>query len=259
MESKKLKYGIHASDLDLSKIQDIKLPAPAPDGRIRVLSDKGYATTNIMGTSKDFVDFSGKCKYPVLDIGAAYGETTVAALKKGAIVIANEIEEGSLNYIIKRKELNDDDRRRLFLKRGFVPFDMDFEPNSLEAIHASRVMHFFKPEEVKTFFKKAHEWLVNEGALFIITSSPMHWVTPKGFYDEYDKKLKEGIEFPGIITDFSHVDPNLKTGQYNNAMDPRIIFREAVQNEFIIKKLGYEKGRGEYDYTFAILINRKKD
>ena len=250
------KLGIHASEVDLSKVPNIRLPSPAPDGRIRVLSDKGYATTDIMVTSKEFIDFSSSCKYPVFDIGAAYGETTVAALKKGATVIANDVEEGSLNYIIKRKELNDDDRKRLYLKKGFVPMDMDFEPNSLGAIHASRVMHFFKPEEVKLFFVKAHEWLINNGVLFIITSSPFHWGTPEGFYEQYDKKLKEGVEFPGIITDFSYREP-LKTGGYNNAMDPRIIFREAVKNDFIIKKLGYEKGRGEYDYTFAILVNRK--
>ena len=48
---------------------------------------------------------------------AAYGETTVAALKKGATVIVNDIDEGSLKYIIKRKELNDDDRKRLYLKK----------------------------------------------------------------------------------------------------------------------------------------------
>ena len=69
MESKQLKYGIHASEVDLSKIEDIKLPEPAPDVRIRVLSDKGYATKDIMGTSKDFVDFSEKCQFPVFDIG----------------------------------------------------------------------------------------------------------------------------------------------------------------------------------------------
>ena len=32
-----------------------------------------------MGTSKDFVDFSEKCQFPVFDIGAAYSEATVAA------------------------------------------------------------------------------------------------------------------------------------------------------------------------------------
>ena len=104
-----------------------------------------------MGTSKDFVDFSEKCQYPVFYIGAAYGETTVAALKKGATVIANDIDEGSLKYIIKRKELNDDDRKRLYLKKGFVPFDMDFESNSLGAIHASRVMHFLNQKKLRHF------------------------------------------------------------------------------------------------------------
>ena len=198
MESKQLKYGIHASEVDLSKIEDIKLPEPAPDGRIRVLSDKGYATKDIMGTSKDFADFSEKCQYPVFDIGAVYSETTVASLKKGATVITNDIDEGSLNYIIKREELNDDDRKRLYLKKGFVPFDMDFESNSLGAIHASRVMHFFKPEEVKTFFIKAHEWLVNDGVLFIITSSPLHWVTPKGFMMNMIKNLRRVLNFLGL-------------------------------------------------------------
>nr|AWI66901.1 Methyltransferase [Piromyces sp.] len=253
------KLGVHASDLDLSKVPDIKLPEPAPDGRICVLSDKGYATVDLMETSQAFTDYSATCSLPVLDIGTAYGEVTVAALKKGSIVIANDVEQGSLDYIVKRKELTDDDRQRLYLKKGYVPKDMDFEPNSLGGIHASRVMHFFTPEEVQTFFTKAREWLVRDGVIFLVTSSPYHWFTPEGFGEEYEKKFKEGVEFPGIITDFSYIDKNLKTGGYNNAMDPKLIYREAVKNDFLIKKLGYEKGRYDYDYTFAILVNRKKE
>ena len=41
MDLKIQKYGIHASEVDLSKILDIKLPDPAPDGRIRVMSRGG--------------------------------------------------------------------------------------------------------------------------------------------------------------------------------------------------------------------------
>ena len=252
------KLGVHASELDLSKIPDIKLPDPAPDGRIKVLSDKGYATTDLMDISKEFVEYAANCPLPVLDIGTAYGETAIAVLKKGGIVIANDVDQGSLDYITKRKEITDDDRKRLYLKKGFVPKDMDFESNSLGAIHASRVMHFFTPEDVKTFFIKAKEWLVNDGIIFLVTSSPYHWVTPEGFAKEYEKKFKEGIEFPGIITDFSHIQGELKTGGYNNAMDPKLIYREAVKNDFLIKKLGYTKGRNEYDYTFAVLVNRKE-
>ena len=103
-------------------------------------------------------------------------------------------------------------------------------------------MHFFTPEDVQTFFAKAKEWLVYDGIIFLVTSSPYHWVTPEGFAKEYEKKFKEGIEFPG----------------YNYAMDPKLIYREAVKNDFLIKKLGYTKGRNEYDYTFAVLVNRKE-
>ncbi|KAG4089861.1 hypothetical protein H8356DRAFT_1006436 [Neocallimastix lanati (nom. inval.)] len=253
------KLGVHASDLDLASVPDIKLPDPAPDGRIRVLSNKGYATVDLMETSQEFVDFASTCPLPVLDIGTSYGETAVTALKKGSIVIANDIEQGSLDYIVKRKDITDEDRKRLYLKKGYVPNDMDFEPNSLGAIHASRVMHFFTPEEVKTFFVKAKEWLVYDGVLFIITSSPYHWFTPEGFAKEYERQFKEGVEFPGIITDFSYISGNLKTGGYNNSMDPKLIYREAVKNDFLIKKLGYAKGRNDYDYTFAVLVNRKEN
>ncbi|ORX85681.1 hypothetical protein BCR32DRAFT_325352 [Anaeromyces robustus] len=256
---KQEKLGILASELDLEKVPDVQLPEPAPDGRIRVFSDKGYATVGLMEISQEFVEYASTCPLPVLDVGTAYGETAVAVLKKGGFVIANDVEQDSLNYIVKRKDITDDDRKRLYLKKGFVPFDMDFEPDSLGAIHASRVMHFFTPNEVRAFFAKAKEWLVRDGVIFLITSSPYHWFTPKGFAEEYEKKFKEGVEFPGVITDFSYLEDELKTGEYNNAMDPKIIYREAVKNDFLIKKLGYAKGRYDYDYTFAVLVNRKEE
>ena len=257
--SKEKNLGVNAASLDLSKIPDIQQPEPASDGRIMVLSKYGYATKELIGPSKDFVEYASTCKLPVLDIGAAYGEATVAALKKGATVIANEVGEDSLLYIAKRKDLTDDDRKRLYLKQGFSPFGIDFEPCSLGAIHCSRVMHYFKPEDVEGMFKKAHEWLAEGGRFFLITSSPYHWVTPKGFYKVYEKKLKEGVKFPGVITDFSYREnENYKIGQqYNHSMDPNLIFRLATENDFMIKLLGLLPGRGEFDYTMAILV--KKD
>lgn len=256
---KESKFGILASTVDLSKVPDIKLPDPAPDGRIKTLSDYGYATQGIIGPSFEFVEYAAKCKLPVLDVGAAYGEASVAALKKGATVISNEVSEDSLNYIVKRKDLTEDDRKRLYLKQGFLPFGVDFEPGSLGAIHASRVTHFFKPEEIEGFFKKAHEWLADGGRFFLITSSPYHWVTPEGFAKEYEKKLKEGVEYPGVITDFSYRHPETPdhVHGYNHAIDPKIVYRLAVKNNFLIKLLGYLPGRGEFDYTMAILINQK--
>lgn len=253
------KFGVHASALDLSKIPDVKLPEPAPDGRFRTLSDYGYTTRNLMETSDEFVKFAGKCTLPVLDVGAAFGETTVAALKAGATVISNEVDAKSLEYIVKRADLTDDDRKRLYLKEGFMPFDCDFEESSLGAVHASRVMHFFTPEAVDEFFKRVHKWLAQDGAFFLITSSPYHWVTPENFYKQYEEQFKAGVLFPGVITDFSYRHPETPdhTHGYNHAMDPKLIYRLAVKNDFLIKRLGYLPGRGEYDYTFAVLV--KKD
>ena len=254
------KLGTNAASLDLAKVPDVQLPAPAPDGRIRVLSNYGYATQTLLGPSQRFVEYAAKCGRPVLDIGASYGETTVAALKKGATVVANEVDADSLNYIVKRADLTEDDRKRLYIKQGYMPFECDFEAGSRGAIHASRVTHFFHPKDVTGLFQKAHEWLAEDGVFFLITSSPYHWVTPEGFAAEYEKKYKAGVEFPGEITDLSYRHPETPDyATYNHAMDPKVIFRLAVQNHFLIKELGYLPGRGEYDYTYAILVNKGDD
>ena len=92
------KLGVHASELDLSKIPDIKLPDPAPDGRIKVLSNKWYATTDLMDISKEFVEYASNCPLPVLDIGTAYGEIAIAVLKEGGIVIENDVDQGIRLY-----------------------------------------------------------------------------------------------------------------------------------------------------------------
>ena len=73
-------FGTNVGTLDLSKIPDVQLPEPAPDGRLLTLSNFGYATQGLLGPSEAFVEFASKCKDPVLDIGASFGETTVAAL-----------------------------------------------------------------------------------------------------------------------------------------------------------------------------------
>lgn len=56
---------------------------------IPVLNGDGYATLDLEPFSQEFIDYSSKIKYPVLDAGAAYGLTSITALRKGATVICN--------------------------------------------------------------------------------------------------------------------------------------------------------------------------
>lgn len=66
---------------------------------INTLNGMGAMTTNLDPFSEAFVEFSGSCDFPVLEIGAAYGIATTAALSKGASVIANDLDQQHLEYL----------------------------------------------------------------------------------------------------------------------------------------------------------------
>ena len=134
-------FGILLSNIDISKIPSPELPPPSEDGRIPVYNGDGYASPKPHPLSQEFVLFSSTTKYPVLDIGAAYGLTSINALKKGATVICNEKENKQLEYICHIKSITPEEKKRLYLKHGSI-LEIDFPNESLGAIHISRVMHF---------------------------------------------------------------------------------------------------------------------
>ena len=249
-------FGTLASTLDLSKINDVVLPNPAPDGRIRTINNMGYATPDILGTSAEFVEFASHCDKPVLDGGAAYGATTIAALKKGATVIANEMDQKFLDSIVKNKELTDEDRKHLYLKFGKLPRDVDFPENSLGAVHMARVTHFFHPDEIEELFDKIYKWLAPKGRFYVMTSSPYHYATPN-FDEIYEKRYKEGDEWPGLINDFQFTignEPTNNTPKFLHVIDPRVLFRVATKHGFIVKKIELYGGKLDHDYTCGIFI-----
>ena len=245
----KEKFGTLLSNIDLSTIPNPELPSPAEDGRIPVFNGDGYASPNPHPLSQEFVSFSSTIKSPVLDIGAAFGLTSINALKKGATVICNEKEKKQLEYICHIKSITDEEKKRLYLKHGSI-LEIDFPNNSLGAIHISRVMHFFKPNEVELFFQKAYNWLIPNGRLYIITMSQYHYANPKGFSEFYNNVIKKGVEFPGMINDYKFKDEKYVL----HAIDPVVMMRVGNKYGFICKKIELSGGKDDDDYTCAILV-----
>ena len=242
-------FGTLLSNIDISKIPNPELPPPAEDGRIPVYNGDGYASPEPHPLSQEFVLFSSNSKYPVLDIGAAYGLISINALKNGATVICNEKEKKQLEYICHIKSITQEEKKRLYLKHGSI-LEIDFPKESLGAIHMSRVMHFFKPNEVELFFQKAYNWLIPNGRIYIITMSQYHYGNPEGFSDYYNKEIKKGTEFPGMINDYK-----FKNEKYVlHAIDPTVMVRLANKYGFICKKIELSGGKNDDDYTCAILI-----
>jgi SAM-dependent methyltransferase len=174
----------------------LSMPPAEPNGFIHTLNKMGYMTSWVDPTSQAFVDFSPLAPGPVLDIGAAYGVATLAALHTGAQVIANDLEAQHLDILYERVPPHL--RANLTLHPGQVPEAVDFLPNSLGAILASRVLHFFDGERIEQTVAKCFEWLAPGGRAFVVADTPymnnyQHFIAP------YEARRRAGSRWPGYI------------------------------------------------------------
>ena len=244
-----MSFGIKGSTIDIKKLNPPKLPEESSDKRIKVLSGLGYATQYLEPISEEFIEYSSKQKEPILDIGAGYGLTTIKALHKGCTVITNELQKNNLDYIICQSEISNEERERLYLKEGSI-LEIDFPSNSISAIHLARVMHFFHPNEVEKFFSKCYNWLIDNGRIYLSTMSQYHYANPKNFYIKYNHDLKNGIQFPGEISNYQFNNDSY----YLHAIDPFLISNLAQKYNFVVKKIQLWGGDNDDDYTCAVLI-----
>jgi 2-polyprenyl-3-methyl-5-hydroxy-6-metoxy-1,4-benzoquinol methylase len=100
----------------------IKLEMPPADasGFVKTINNMGFMTTYLDEFSQQFVDSSANCDGPVLDIGCAYGNASLPALKLGARVIANDVDPRHLE-IVSQKSIELGLRERLTLAPGRFP------------------------------------------------------------------------------------------------------------------------------------------
>ncbi len=156
----------------------------------------GWASEELNAISSRFVEFSASCEAPVLDIGAAYGVASLAALRAGATVIANDLDEEHLRIIESRTGPHD--RARLRLKPGKFPRGVAFDPESLGAVLASNVLHFLTGKQLETGIRMIAAWLRPGGKLFVHASTP-YQAPFAAFLPEYERRLRAGEKWPGWI------------------------------------------------------------
>jgi SAM-dependent methyltransferase len=165
-------------------------------------------TTNRMGWSSEepheinleFADFASTCDHPVLDLGAGFGAATLAALRRGARVIANDLEPDHLEALEARVPLLM--RERLQLRLGRFPSDLTFSRESLGAIHASNVLHFLNLTELETGIGLMSDWLAPGGKAFVMVNSP-YIQNFKNVIPYFDQQKKDGVRWPGWIEDLT--------------------------------------------------------
>ena len=197
--------------------EDIHIPPPN-DGWIPTLNKMGFMTTTLDPVSVSFTKFATQAPGPALEIGAAYGIATLEALKQGAKVIANDIDERHLKLL--EEQVPDEQKSNLTLKAGKFPTDLDFNKESVGAILICRVMHFFDGSQVDESVKKIATWLAPGGKAFVVCDSP-YSKTMRKFIPEFEKNKNMGKNWPGFCENIHDIcdPPELK-----NALPPKMHF-----------------------------------
>jgi SAM-dependent methyltransferase len=163
--------------------------------RIPTRNHTGWSSNTLNELSAEFVQ-SCKPGLHVLDIGAALGIATLPALARGATVIANDSDPQHLNQIAQA--CPPEHRDRLHLVPGRFPRQLTLPPASLDAIHASNVLHFLTGRQLEIGAQSMRHWLKPNGKLFLLAATP--YSKPFApFLPEYERRVEAADPFPGWI------------------------------------------------------------
>jgi len=184
-----------------------------------------------------FVDFSKNSKYPVLDVGAAFGVATIPALEAGANVIAVDLDKSHLEKLVQNVPAHLKDKVKTIASRFQ---DVKFPSNSLGAVYISQVLPFLNGQEIEDRFQKIYEWLVPGGKLFVVSFTP-YIQHVASYIPLYEQKKSQDLAWAGYISDLSKYsfDNEIAKNLPNqiNHLDADDLRMTCLKYGFIVEKL----------------------
>ena len=171
-------------------------PEEFEQGIIKTANAMGVMFKEFSPAAEAFVQYAKFAKHPLLDIGAAYGATTIPALENSADVIACDLSKEHL--LILNKSVKKQYRQHLKTIMGKFPDDLKFDHESLSGILISNVLHFMDGNTIIRGLRHCWEWLEKDGQLFITVMTP-HLSFYHQLIPEYEAKVLKGETWPGIF------------------------------------------------------------
>jgi SAM-dependent methyltransferase len=166
----------------------------------------------------DFIRKRQGQRLRVLDIGSGFGVAAIPALKAGATVIANDIEQSHLDAIRKEAiDLGYEDHLESIVAR--FPNGLAF--TELDAIHCSNVLHFLRGEEIFTGATRIHSWLKSRGMVFIQVGT-IYAGHIKRLLPQFEECRSKGVKWAGETDharDFVRPEFRTATPQFMNYLD----------------------------------------
>ena len=230
-----------------------KKPAWSVPGLEPTLNGTGCMFEVLDEYALDFIEFAGKSKEPVLEVGCAFGVATIGALKAGGTVTACDLEQKHLDEVVARTP--EEFRDQLQCVQGELPY-VDFPAQSFSAILCSRVLHFLDGSAVDASVTKMFDWLKPGGRLYLVADTPYGiW---RNFIPVFEAKRRRGDRWPGIMIGLENYQPAIRTDRpvdgppFMNMMDPTLFDRICTEAGFRVERCTFIdrsdfEGRGRMD------------
>lgn len=180
------------------------MPTPEANGFVKTLNNMGYMTSTLDPFSTEFAKFAAHAPGPALDIGAAYGVASLAALGQGAEVWANDCEPRHLEILAAR--VPPALRPRLRLLPGRFPDELELSDGSIGCALICRVMHFFDGPKIEESAHKLLRWLAPGGKVFVVAETP-YLKNFRAFIPIYESRQQANQPWPGLVEDVAAIAP----------------------------------------------------
>jgi len=204
----------------------------------------GWISASLGPVSSAFVEFckTGACAAasPALDLGAGHGLASEAAWRAGACVIANDLDTTELERLASRlRQANGDvEAQRLRILSGRFPRELQFEPESLGAVHASNVFHFLTGNQLALGMSKIARWLRPGGRLFVQAATPFQ-APFVAFVPEYEQRVASGEKWPGWVEKIGAYSRHRLLGQMPRSV--HLLDKEVLTRVCAVAELNVER------------------
>jgi len=221
-------------------------PTENEPGLIFTKNRRGSMFTDLSPASKAFIEFAKKCEHGIADIGCAYGVATLPAVAASHCdVHAVDLSPEHLEVLSSCLHLQD--QQRVQLHTGRLPDDIDFPAASLDAIHASCVLHFLRGKPLLSSLHAFKRWLRPTGQLFLNVVSVHHRMFTE-FLPIYQDRHRAGVEWPGELDALTHFESKAHHVVLPDDDFLHLFSLEQLVN--ILAEVGFETlHTGYYDYA----------
>ena len=244
------KFGIHAVNVNIDDIKDIKSPEQLRD-EIPTLNRCGYMKKDLGIICKEFIKYALETKEQVLELGCAYGFVVQHVLAGDGKIVASDLEEKHLSVLLNTTP--QDKLENLHVMQGRFPAEIDFPKESFNAVLSSRMFHFLEGADIDAGLKKVHAWLKPGGKFFFTGVSPYNYTLRDNFLTTYLQRKEDKVEWPGEVKDF-----NSRAVDHKEYLQNFIHVFDREHLEELLPKYGFEIDEIKlFDYPNSIDSNNE--